>query len=64
MGITDQYKTNFKNMIKDVFQDQKGEKDSKQMYDTVVRMAEIQQSTEFITPEETFIISNEEAKDV
>ena len=49
-------------MVKQTFQDSKGENNTKNMYEKITALAEVKQITEFITPGESFIISNEEAK--
>ena len=49
-------------MIKQIFQDVKGEHNTKEMYKRVTNLADVKQVTDFITPGESFIIANEEAK--
>ena len=51
-------------MVKQVFQDEKGENNSKNMYEKIVALADVRQLTDFVNPGETFIISNKQAKEV
>ena len=51
-------------MVKQTFRNEKGETDTKEMYARIMALAEIKQITDFITPGESFIISNEQAKEV
>ena len=51
-------------MVQNTFRDEKGTKDTKEMYARITALAEVNQMTDFITPGESFIISNEEAKQV
>ena len=63
-NITEIYRENYKNMVKQTFRNEKGETDTKEMYARITALSEIKQITEFITPGESFIISNEQAKAV
>ena len=63
-NIAEIYKENYKNMVRQVFQNEKGESDTKEMYARITALAEVKQITDFITPGESFIISNEQAKAV
>ena len=55
------YKENYNNMIKQIFRDNKGEADTKEMYNKITTLADIKEITDFITPGESFIISNDQA---
>ena len=46
-------------MVRQTFRNDKGETDTKEMYARITALAEVKQITEFITPGESFIISNE-----
>ena len=63
-NITEIYRENYKNMVRQTFKNDKGETDTKEMYARITALAEVKQITEFITPGESFIISNEQAKAV
>ena len=46
-------------MVQKIFRNEKGETDTKEMYARITALEETKQITEFITPGESFIISNE-----
>ena len=51
-------------MIRKIFQDNKGENNPKEMYKTITALADVKELTKFITPGESFVIPNPQAKQV
>ena len=64
LNIKETYKENFQLMVENIFRDNKGENDTKEMYSNITALTDIKQLTEFITPGESFIISNDQAKQI
>ena len=58
-NIAEIYKENYRDMVHRTFRNEKGESDTKEMYARITSLAETKQITDFITPGESFIISND-----
>ena len=63
-NLTQLYKENYSKMVKQTFRKAKGDSNSKEMYAKITALAESSQITDFITPGESFIIPNDQAKEV
>ena len=56
------YKENYKKMVKEIFQNNNNNKDTKQMYEKIKLITKNGNKTQFLKPEESFVISTEEWK--
>ena len=56
------YKENYKKMVKEIFQKNNNNKDTKQMYEKIKLITKNGNKTQFLKPEESFVISTEEWK--
>ena len=52
------YKENFRNMVREIFQNQKTKFETKDLYDNLTKIVNIKKLTDFVAPGQSFIISN------
>ena len=64
MNWTDLYESNYKNMITEVYKNNKTNFNPKAMYSKLALMANTNKLTDFLNPGTSFMITNEQAKQI